>query len=449
MTGSVVHPASIAIAAALLPAAAFAGAPDGGPADPAARPPDIVLVVVDSLRADHLGCYGYTRPTSPAIDAFAATAVRYEFACASSSWTLPSVMSLFTSLPPELHGRTGPESRHDPDAPTLAGELAALGYETAAITANTMVHRRYGFARGFSRYDDYSVFFDLGGDIALSAGKPGRDDAVTRLAALRLARRDPSKPLFLLVFYMDPHWDYVPRHPHDAAFGVEGYASPFIPGISGRPAIPGEADRIVRAYDAEIRGADDAFAGLLRALDARPSAGRTAVVLLADHGESFWEHRDATGHGNDLYDEELRVPLLVRPPAGTPFTPGLAVAGQAALVDVAPTLLRLAGGVPPASWTGRDLRASFVSGAAPAAPVILDKRTEGRHRRGVRDGRWKLIADPPFDAPAELYDLAADPGETLNLVADGRPPPPEAARLVPLLKPAVRPGADESKGTTP
>ena len=438
--------------ARLIATALLAAAPSALPApaclagDSAAMPPDIVLVVVDSLRADHLGCYGCARPTSPAIDAFAASAVRYEFACPSSSWTQPSIMSLFTSLPPESHGRNGTDSRHDPDVPTLAGELAALGYETVAVTANPMVHRRYGFARGFSHYDDYSVFMDVGGDASKAAGKSAMDPLVTRLAAARLARRDPAKPLFLFVLYMDPHWDYIPRHPHDAAFGVEGYASPFIPGLSGKPVAPAEADRVVRAYDAEIRGTDDAFAGLLRAIAESPSADRTAIVLCADHGESFWEHRDATGHGNDLYDEELRVPLVVRPPAGVLFTPGLAVAGQAALVDIAPTLVRLAGGAPPASWIGRDLRSSFVSGVAPTAPVVLDERIGGRHRRGVRDGRWKLIADPPFDAPSEAYDLQADPGERSNLAGSG-PLPPGAARLVPLLKPAVRPGADSAKET--
>jgi arylsulfatase A-like enzyme len=431
----------------LLLAAALAAAPAPPCAgDPAAPPPDIVLVAVDSLRAGHLGCYGYGRPTSPAIDAFAAAAVRYAFACPSSSWTQPSVMSLFTSLPPEAHGRTGPGSRHDPDAPTLAGELAALGYETAAVTANPMVHRRYGFARGFSHYDDYTVFMDVGGDVSKAAGKNSMDPLVTRLAIARLARRDPSKPLFLFVLYMDPHWDYIPRHPHDAAFGVEGYASPPITALNGKGVAPAEGDRIVRAYDAEIRGTDDAFAGLLRAIGESPSAGRTAVVLCADHGESFWDRRDFTGHGNDLYDEELHVPLVIRPPEGTPFVPGLAVTGQVALVDLAPTLLRLAGGVPPASWTGRDLSGSFLSGVAPTAPAVLDTSISGRHRRGVRDGRWKLLADPPFDAPSEAYDLLADPGERTNLAGAL---PPEAARLVPLLKPAVRPGAGGPEETLP
>ncbi len=414
---------------------------------PAVSRPNIVLVVFDSLRADHLGCYGYHRPTSPAIDSFAASAVRFAFACASSSWTQPSVMSLFTSLPPELHGRTSPSSKHDPDAPALASELSALGYETVAITANPMLHRRYGYSKGFRHYDDYSVFMDVGSASDKAARKSAMDPVVTRLASAKIKNRDSSKPLFMLVFYMDPHWDYLPRPPYDADFGAAGYPAPSILSLSGKPAAAALSDRVVRAYDAEIRGSDDAFASLLEVIDSSLGSNRTAVVLCADHGESFWEHRNFTAHGNDLYDEELHVPLIIRPPAGVPFVPGSVVSGQAALVDVAPTLVAIAGGTPPASWAGRSLLASFVSGTADPVPVILDTSASGRHRRGVRDGNWKLIADSPFDSPSEVYNLASDPDETNNLFADGAPLPSGAASLVPFLKPGgaeIRASAKEN-----
>ncbi len=140
-------------------------------------------------------------------------------------------------------------------------------------------------------------------------------------------------------------------------FGVKGYISPYIPGISGTTVTQADKERIIRAYDAEIRGTDTAFADLYSAIEEHSGTNKAAIVVCADHGESFWEHKNFTSHGNDLYDEELRVPLIIRPPENIPFRQGLKVSGQVALIDIAPTLLSFAGATNPVSWHVRRMPA--------------------------------------------------------------------------------------------
>ncbi len=230
-------------------------------------------------------------------------------------------------------------------------------------------------------------------------------------------------------------------------FGVKGYISPYIPGISGTTVTQADKERIIRAYDAEIRGTDTAFADLYSAIEEHSGTNKAAIVVCADHGESFWEHKNFTSHGNDLYDEELRVPLIIRPPENIPFRQGLKVSGQVALIDIAPTLLSFAGATNPVSWHGKSLISAIQSGNAGATPVVIDTSIMGRHRRGVRNDQWKVIADPPFEKPGELYDLVNDPGETNNLILRSAEIPGEVTPLIKLLKPEVSVKTDA--GITP
>lgn len=403
-------------------------------------PPDLCVVLVDSLRPDHLGCYGYERDTSPAVDAFAAGAVRFDQAIASGSWTQPSIMSLMTSVPADVHQRVHWGRPHSTNVVTLAETLRAAGYQTVGLVANPMTNRKYGFARGFDFYDDYSLTGApdaTTGDIARQTAQGAK---LTRLAKDWIEkRRDPEKPLFLFVLYIDVHWDYLPPPPFNRMFAPDPVPPPRDIWNLGRKSVPEAARRrSVAAYDGEIRYTDGCISNLLAAIDASPRGNDTVVVFCSDHGESFWE-RGVASHGNALFDEELRVPLVIRPARGDgdPAS-GRVVSEQVGLIDLAPTLADLAGVPAPTNWVGRSLAPALRGETLPEIPIVLDNRIgdDGAILRGVRTSRWKVVAGPPHDRPTSLYDLLADPAETNDLLRAGDfALPPDVEAVVPLLKP--------------
>ncbi len=411
----------------------------GGAASAAPAKPDFCVILVDSLRADHLGCYGYERDTSPAVDAFAAGAVRFDQAIASGSWTQPSIMSMMTSVPADVHQRIHWGRPHSTNVVTLAETLQKAGYQTVGLVANPMTNRKYGFARGFDFYDDYSLTGApdaTTGDIARQTAQGAK---LTRLAQDWVEkRRDPEKPLFLFVLYIDVHWDYLPPPPFNRMFAPDPVPPPRDIWNLGRKSVPEAArKRSVAAYDGEMRYTDGCISNLLATIDASPRGKDTVVVFCSDHGESFWE-RGVASHGNALHEEELRVPLVIRPAPGDAPAPGRVVPEQVGLIDLAPTLADLAGVPAPTNWVGRSLSPALRGETLPEVPIVLDNRIadDGAILRGVRTSRWKVIAGPPHDHPTELYDLRADPAETNDLLRTDFPIPPEVADLIPLLKPS-------------
>lgn len=421
----------------LLGAAVVAGAATACGGSRALRHPDILFVLIDSIKASHLGCYGYGRDTTPNIDRFAREeCVRFETVIPGGSWTMPALMTLFTSLPADEHRRVLPKLPHDAGAVTLAEALRGAGYATVGVTANGLVCRRFGYGKGFDLWDDYSAARppEVGMDGADSGYARGM--TLTRMGLAKLRRRDPDKPLFLFLFYMDPHWDYNPPAPYDLKFSATG-KGPVRKAwrLDAKRATPEIRRRTVDAYDGEIAYCDTAVSNLLAAVAATPRWNDTVVVVAGDHGESFWE-RGISGHGNHLHDEELKVPLLIRVPRNRGLEPGTVVRGQVGGIDLAPTLLDLAGVPVPPSWKGRSLVPAMERGVSDGRPVVTETRArEDRWQRAVRTDRWKVIAVDDFTRPAEAYDLVADPGETNNLVRAGAPLPKEAEDLVPYLKP--------------
>lgn len=405
--------------------------------------PDIVFVLIDSLKASHMGCYGYARDTSPGLDRFACEeAVRFETVIPGGSWTQPAVMTLFTSLPADRHMRVLPGVPHSSDAVTLAEILREAGYATVGITANTMTNRRYGYGRGFDLWDDYSATLPPDSGIERIATGYAKGAVLTRSGLTRLRHRDPGRPIFLFLFYMDPHWDFNPPAPYDMRFSSTGLGPLRRTwSISADNATPEVRRRTVDSYDGEIAYCDSVVSNLIAEIARTPRWNETIVVVMGDHGESFWE-RGFPSHGNHLYDEELKVPLVIRVPAGTAgIRPGTVVRGQVGGIDVAPTLLDLAGVPVPPSWRGRSLRGAMESGVSDGRPVVAETRVRaGLWQRCVRTDRYKVIAIDRFDTPSEAYDLVSDPGETNNLVRSGLPLPAETAALVPLLSPAKQEG---------
>ena len=346
---------------------------------------NLLLIAVDTLRADHLGSYGYERATSPEIDALFSSAVVFEDVEASSAWTLPSFASLMTSLPPPAHRCHDAVSRLGEAHTTLAEILRDQGYETAAVVSHLFLDRRYGLHQGFDHYDD-SLALDIE-----QSHRAISSTAVNRRAEAWLAERaarDESRPWLLWVHYFDPHHDYL-VHPGQR-FGSS------------------EMDR----YDGEIAFTDQHVGRLLSRLRALGFERNTVVVFVSDHGEEFGEHGGG-GHGRSLHREVTRLALGIR-------APGFAarrVVDPVHAVDLLPTLLELLDvPAPQIPMTGRSLVPAMRGvepGLEPVGMLAQTSLYRGALWTSYRLGRWKLFEQhrPGKEPLRELYDLDRDPLE--------------------------------------
>ena len=403
-----------------------AGAPCAAGASPPASPRNLILVSIDTLRADRLGCYGNPRPTSPAIDRVAGAGVVFDDASAPSPWTKPSHASLLTGLYPSHHGAWSMDAALRGDVTTLASYLRGRGFETLAVV-NSLLLRQHGLERGFERLD-YVPFVQ------------GRRESspVTEHAVKALRARDPARRLFAFVHYMDVHSDYaaLPKYESRFARPYDGFADGTTQQLYryalGRFALnERDAAHLLDLYDASIRQVDDQLDRLLRYLDEAGLLADSLLVVLSDHGEEFLEHGGVM-HGHTQFQEVVRVPLILRGP-GLPG--GLKVAAPVSLIDVMPTCLALLGVGIPGALDGVDLGPLWGSPQARPAPrllyfeadVVFPPPSSGvaplGSRRAVRDGRYKFHYDLEAHR-AGLFDLSADPAEKVDLIATH----PEKAR---------------------
>ena len=391
-----------------------------GPTAPASRA-NLVVILVDTLRPDHLGFMDYARPTSPHLDLLAARSVVFANHYSSASRTGPSVASLFTGLHPPSHGVINPITLVDakgtlaPDQTTLAEILSEKGYRCAGFTANFNVSERFGFGQGFGVYE-----WIRSPDTPLGLG--GRATEVNAAALTWLI--DAEAPFFLYLHYLDPHSPYDAPPPYDRVFTDPAYRGPFTGShvqldevIAGSLAVdPSDLRHLVALYDQEISYVDAMIGDLLDTLEQDGLLENTVVVFLSDHGEEFLEHGSVL-HGYTLYEEQLRIPLVICDPQ----RPGpRRVEPVTRQVDVLPTLLELLD-VPYAGWIeGRSVVHLMGEGTVEEAvpPVyamasLMAMKTVQREAL-MLDG-WKYIRSERPDPAEELYDLAADPGETADL----------------------------------
>jgi arylsulfatase A-like enzyme len=390
-------------------------------------PPHLVLILVDTLRADRVGAYGHPRPTTPTLDALAARGILFEDAISSSSWTKPAVATLFTATLPSEHGAVSFDRPLPGSLPTLAESLREGGYRTVGVSGNFVhVNAEQGFARGFEVFEKIVIRDDTRGDplLRMEQGEeaplplhaPTASEVTDRtLAALP---EDAKAPLFLYVHYMDPHTGYRPPEPwrsHLQSAPETGPAatSDYVVALARRRARVDstERQRLLALYDGEIAYADHELGRLLRELDAR-GFGRRVTVVLSDHGEEFGEH-GGWFHGLTLHREVLHVPLIVHDARRE--REGVRRTEPVSLLDVPRTLLGLAGIEPPGSMGGRDLlagaplaRSATVAELHPDA-LLEERAGPRRHWAALREGRWKAIA--ARNGRVELYDLHADPTE--------------------------------------
>src|SRR6202166_1593884 len=327
-----------------------AGCPEtgGAPAAAAARPaaaaagPNVVVYMIDTLRADHLGVYGYRRPGPPEIDAFAAQGPLFTRTYSQSGWTKSSVASMLTGLHPLTHGVV---ERMDalPDAlPTLPELLLDAGYQTLGVSTTPAISAAAGFARGFDRFVELFEP-DAAPFVAQHAEK------VNQELFRWLGARDPKRPFFAFLHVMDVHAPYQPPQAYRRRFAAQADAAMCRPGpqdvaaaLAARPGLTrsGLKDNFAALYDAQIAHADSQFGLLLQRLRDLGLYDRTVVVLVSDHGEEFLDH-GLFAHGHSLYQEILHVPLVIRWPDGR--YAGRRVDSLAQHVDLLPTILAAAG----------------------------------------------------------------------------------------------------------
>ena len=387
------------------------------------RPPNLVIILVDTLRADHVGYHGGRPGVSPVIDELAGRSWTFMNHHSTSSRTGPSVASIITGLFPRSHGVINPLTAFDakgvlhPDRTTLAEILAGAGYDCRGYVANLNVSRRFGFAQGFAEYE-----------YVRSAG--AADINRLALAALDSARAD--RPFFLYLHYMEPHSPYAAPPEYRDLYVDPSYRGRAdgrhrqLNDIVAGDLVIDEADAAhLRAlYDQEITYVDREIGRVLARLRERGLADDTVVVVMADHGEEFLDHGSVL-HGYTLYGEQLHVPLLIHDPRDGRARRIETVSRH---VDVLPTLLSLLAVAMPGDVApqGRDLRAG---GGEAGAPVIAEASlmaVRTVRQRSLQEDGWKVIEHLVPEAPPELYRTADDPGERRNLLAEH---PGEAQRL--------------------
>lgn len=377
------------------------------------RSKGIVLVSIDTLRRDHVGAYGYGRPTTPRLDALAAEGVLARDAVSTSSWTLPAHLSMLTSVDAAVHG--GVDMRHGYNrAPaTVTRTLRDAGFATHAVTSHLYVSQVYGVDDGFDSLDFLQ----------------DRKATDTANRAMDLLDRYGDRPFFLFLHLYDPHWHYDPPESTRALF-----TKPYSGSLTGlwgdfskkdRSTVsPADLEHLISLYDGEIRYVDDELGRVLDHLKTRGLDKNTLVLVTSDHGEEFLEH-DSWEHQKTLYEEVVRIPLVLRAPGTAPRRE----AAQVSLLDVAPTLLAWAGVPAPATFTGRSLL-SPLPAAEREAYGTTDHTTDGTSKLFLRggQGRWKAILSLRFEgkvAKEEWYDLARDPQEQRSAA-----PPAAAAEAI-------------------
>ena len=448
--------------------------------------PNVLLITIETLRADHVSSYGYERRTTPNLDLLAVQGARFETVIAQAPFTLPSIASVMTGRTPTRHRVRNHPATLPEEIETIAERFSEAGYQTLAMTRHTWLRRKSGLDQGFDTYHNNKF----------AAGLDARSLSLSAVDFLEA--RDPERPFFLWLHFLDPHLPYTPSHPYsvlyrddvdsegrtghlramvarpresfeptpyadipggpyydlvlphypeneallDLAFWKRSRGSIFFGGERYEPETVADLEDL---YDGAIVYTDDNVGRILKALRETGIEDETVVAVTGDHGEAFGDHGLYFTHDFTLYDEVLRVPLILRYPGR--IDAGIEVSQQVRLLDLGPTLLDLAGVEGLDDADGVSLSPLVLGGSL----EYLDAFAESAPRRSMfpeheriyfdgnrgkwrmlRTERWKLIRIPHPDGDRyELYDLVEDPGETNNLYDEL---PGEAAKLVPVLE---------------
>ena len=392
---------------------------------------DVVLIVADSMAAAHTSLHGYSRPTTPGLAALARRGVTFDSASSQTSWTLSSMVTLFTGLAQEVHGVLRAEERLDDSRWRLAATLKQRGYRTAAYIQNGVIRRETGLDIGF---DTFEV-------------RPASEDFERCLTDLEAElKRDDGAPRFFYVHLLPPHMPYTPGEPYESRFNRETGA-PEVEGsivdvaIAMRDRLGPETAftrRLVDLYDAHINYADALVTRIVQAVEAGRGLTNTCLVVTADHGEAFMQH-GATGHNLHVYQEMVHVPLIiVAEGASLPWLqPGSRFEPPVAHFDVAPTICHLLDIPGPPRADGRAVFSRANASVLQERTLAFSSRyprleAPQNMQRAVRQGHWKLIVNERTEGTSHaLYDLVADPGEQRDVAEQH---PDRVAALVTALE---------------
>jgi len=350
------------------------------------KKPNIILISIDSLRPDHLKCYGYFRNTSPNIDGLANDGVMFTDSVSTTTWTLPAHISMLTSLYPEAHQVIHDGVRLSEKATVCSEILQTAGYVNAGFVSGPYLHSRFGYNQGFDIYDDYTINFS------------SNEEAHRGITSPRIHKRISSwleqnykQPFFLFLHYWDVHYDYIPPAPFDTMFDkyYKGDISSrnFEHNWRINPSMPKrDLEHIIALYDGEIAFTDSYIGKLLRMLKELGIYDNTMIIFTADHGDEFFEHGEK-GHRKNLFDTTLKVPLIIKFPNNR--WAGHQVEHQAGIVDIVPTFLDYLDINPKVILQGKSL-----------LPLITEEKQEDKsyyfadlhgNPKCVRTGQYKYI----------------------------------------------------------
>ncbi len=376
---------------------------------------NVILISIDTLRADHLGCYGYERATSPALDLLAAGGVLFEEAAASAPYTVPSHASMLTGLYSRSHGMITWARRLPEEIQPIAARLSAQGFATAAMVNVSLLNQRFGFGRGFDEY--FSIAPEPAGAAAATIVSFAKD----------WMQRHRGERFFLFLHFYDVHSDYDAPEEYRRKFvrpyagranGTTEQLSRYLKGRIGGWGEP-DARHLADLYDASIRQLDDQLGPFFEELRVGGLWDRTLVIVTSDHGEELLEHGTVL-HSHVLYQESLHVPLIL---AGADLPQGTRIPEPVSLVDITPTILALTGTPDVDGLDGVDLSRSWKSPAAwPPRRGIFSETEQwpgmepGNLRSSVRLGRFKLLYDRLSDARS-LFDLESDSEERVDIAS--------------------------------
>jgi len=375
---------------------------------------NVILITISSLRADHVSCLGYKRETTPNLDKFAKENILFTNAFATSSWQMPSTGSIFTSLYPTEHGATHINKKLDRQVRTIAEILKDNGFYTAGFCCNPRLQSESGFGKGFDFYDDYSApmiisslffgqqdFFDI--------NKKRTNDLINDVA-IRWLANNTHKPFFLFIHYYDNHWDYMPPPPYNTLYDpdyggeIDGTDIAREPLYSNKPRDE-DVKHIIALYDGQVRQTDKDLGELLTFLEKQGIFGDSIIIVMADHGEQFYEHGHTSHHG--IFDELIRIPLVVSVPGSDkPKKIDSLVSG----VDILPTVLDLMAISIPSECQGKSLESVIEGKNTNIRNFVFIEYTGGAvpDSFAARFERHKFVSQ---EGEIFAYDLQKDPFE--------------------------------------
>ena len=382
--------------------------------------PNVLLIGVETLRADHVSCLGYTRATTPTLDKLAKEGALFSKAIATSSWTMPTNMSIFTSLYPGVHKTTDYQKKLPQGRSTLADIMKTQGYTTAAFVSNPTLGSQYGFSQGFDLYDDFSVDLDLGLNLFEDNDKGGKKvhNAMTSKAVNRSAiswlQKNYDNPFFMFVFYFDPHYDYIPPPPFDTIFDPNYDGRTDGRGIVNKPQPqPRDLEHIIALYDGEILYTDGYVSKLLEKFAEYGIIDNTLVVIYSDHGDEFYEH-GSTAHGHSLHNELTHIPLIFNWPR--------AIAGNKKIdclvsqIDIMPTILDYLDIQYSSDMQGKSLKGLIEGKEENPHDIVYGEVSIHPNKlfAAARSRNYKFILDLQT-GKKQLFNINDDPDEQINI----------------------------------